>query len=129
MAREAGGDLGGDERLLGRLRQLSLIELDSLLACTSGAQRDELLAAVAADLSDALGQARRRMGELTAEVAAGPDPLAALDAPAARLSGAQAQALTARLIERAAARRDLARLEEAAALLLPRLFEVERHRR
>jgi hypothetical protein len=128
MGRDAGGDRGGDERLLGRLRQLSLVELDSLLAGASGEQRDELLAAHAEDLTDALGHARRRMDELTAQVAAGPDPLAALDAPAARMD-APGQALAARLGERAAARRDLARLEEAAALLLPRLFEVERHRR
>jgi hypothetical protein len=127
MAREAGGDVGGDERLLGRLRQLSLIDLDSLLAGASGSQHDELVAAHAADLTDALGQARRRMGELTAEVAAGPDPLAALDSPAAPREAA-GQGLAARLVERAAAGRALARLEEAVALLLPRLFEVERRR-
>jgi hypothetical protein len=120
-----GGDSGGDERLLGRLRQLSLIDLDSLLAGAGGTRRDQLIAALAEDLIDALGQARRRMGELTAEVAAGPDPLAALDAEP-RVRGAEA--LAARLGERAAARRDLACLEEAAALLLPRLFELERRR-
>jgi hypothetical protein len=133
MARDRGkSDLGDDERLLGRLRQLSLIDLDSLLAGTGGARHAELLAAHAEDLIDALGQARRRMNQLGHEIAAGPDPLAVLDAtPALRARGAVSEGpgrLATRLAERAAACRDLARIEEAAALLLPRLFEIERRR-
>jgi hypothetical protein len=133
MARDrATAELTGDERLLGRLRQLSLVELDSLLA-GAGPRRGELLAALADDLIDALGQARQRMAELVREVASGPDPLAVLDAtPAMRArGGATAEGpgrLAGRLAERAAACRDLARLEEAAALLLPRLFEIDRRR-
>jgi len=125
-------ELGGDEHLLGRLRQLSLIDLDSLLAGASGARRAELLAAHADDLADALGQARTRMADLGREISAGPDPLVVLDAtPALRARGAAGEGpgrLAARLAERASACRDLARLEEAAALLLPRLFEIERRR-
>ncbi len=72
------------------------------------------------------------MAELGHEVAAGPDPLAILDAaPGTRARGAVTEGpgrLAARLAERAAACRDLARFEEAAALLLPRLFDVERRR-
>jgi hypothetical protein len=122
----------GDERLLGRLRQLSLIELDSLLGGAGGPRYAELLAAHADDLIDALGQARRRMAELGRELASGPDPLAVLEAsPALRARGGGAEGsarLAARLAERAAACRDLARLDDAAALLLPRLFEIERRR-
>lgn len=125
-------DHGGDERLLGRLRQLSLIDLDSLLAGATGERWAELLAAHADDLIDALGQARQRMSELGRVVAAGPDPLAVLGAAReVRVRGAVGEGgarLAARLAERAAACRDLARLDEAAALLLPRLFELERRR-
>jgi hypothetical protein len=132
MARDRGDSEAGDERLLGRLRQLSLIDLDSLLAGCSGEARAELLDAHAGDLIDALGHARERIAELTREVTVGPDPLAILDAaPASRVRGASGDGpvrLAARLAERAAACRDLSRLEEAAALLLPRLFEVERRR-
>jgi len=130
MARDGSGSEGGDDRLLGRLRQLTLIDLDSLLAGASGASRVELLGAYAGDLIDALRQARARMVELTRAVAAGPDPLAILDATrSVRVRGAAGEGpgrLAARLAERASACRDLARLDEAAALLLPRLFEVER---
>lgn len=129
MARDGSGD-GGDDRLVGRLRQLSLIDLDSLLAGASGDSRVELLGAYAGDLIDALRQARARIAELTRTVAVGPDPLAILDAtPSVRVRGAAGEGpgrLAARLAERASACRDLARIEEAAALLLPRLFEVER---
>ncbi|HTE55344.1 MAG TPA: hypothetical protein VK698_31035 [Kofleriaceae bacterium] len=133
MARDRdAAELGDDDRLLGRLRQLSLVELESLLAGASGAGHAELLAAYADDLLDALAQARRRMNELGREVTVGPDPLAVLEAsPALRARGAVAEGpgrLATRLAERAAACRDLARLDEAAALLLPRLFEIERRR-
>jgi hypothetical protein len=131
MARDGSGD-GGDDRLVGRLRQLSLIDLDSLLAGASGDSRVELLGAYAGDLIDALLQARSRIAELTRTVATGPDPLAILDAtPSVRVRGAAGDGpgrLAARLAERASACRDLARVEEAAALLLPRLFDVERRR-
>ncbi|HKE16160.1 MAG TPA: hypothetical protein VKB80_14890 [Kofleriaceae bacterium] len=132
MARDRGDGEHGDERLLGRLRQLSLIDLDSLLAGSSGEGRADLLAAHADDVIDALGLARQRMAELTRDVVAGPDPLAILDAaPAVRMRGAAGEGpgrLAARLASRAEACRDLARMEEAAALLLPRLFEIERQR-
>jgi len=130
--RERGTDeTSGDLELLGRLRQLSLIELDSLLAGASGSRQTELIAAHVDDLLDALGQARRRMAELGRQIAAGPDPLAILDAaPAVRARGGPSaegpSRLAARLLERAAACRELARLEEAAALVLPRLFDLER---
>ncbi len=129
MARDGSSD-GGDDRLVGRLRQLSLIDLDSLLAGAGGESRVELLGAYAGDLIDALRQARARILELTRAIVGGPDPLAILDAtPSVRVRGAAGEGpgrLSARLAERASACRDLARIEEAAALLLPRLFDVER---
>jgi hypothetical protein len=127
-----GAPIGEDDQLLARLRQLSLVELESLLAGATGARRAELLSAHADDLLDALAHARRRMAELGREVTAGPDPLAVLEAPRSmRARGAASEGpgrLATRLAERAAACRDLARLDEAAALLLPRLFEIERRR-
>lgn len=123
---------GADDRLLGRLRQLSLVELDALVAGAGPERRAELLEAYAGDLADALARARARMGELVATIAKGPDPLALVGAPAATRakSGATESSgrLAARLDERAEACRDLARLDEACALLLPRLIEIDRRR-
>ena len=131
-SRDRGAPLGEDDQLLARLRQLSLVELESLLAGATGARHAELLSAYAGDLLHALAHARRRMAELGREVTAGPDPLAVLEAPQSlRARGAAGEGpgrLATRLAERAAACRDLARLDEAAALLLPRLFEIERRR-
>ena len=123
---------GADDRLLGRLRQLSLVELDALVAGASPERRAELCEAYAGDLADALGRARARMSELVATISKGPDPLALVGAPAATRakSGATEASgrLAVRLDERAEACRDLARLDEACALLLPRLIEVDRRR-
>jgi hypothetical protein len=131
-SRDRDAPVGEDDQLLARLRQLSLVELESLLAGATGARHVELLSAHADDLLDALAHARRRMLELGREVTGGPDPLAVLDAPQAlRARGAASEGpgrLATRLAERAAACRDLARLDDAAALLLPRLFEIERRR-
>jgi hypothetical protein len=96
------GDLGGDDRLLGRLRQLSLIDLDSLLFGAGPDRRAEVVAAFADDLADALLRARDRMAE----------------------AGRSAH----RLAERADACRQLARLDEACALLLPRLVDIDKRR-
>ncbi|HLU66584.1 MAG TPA: hypothetical protein VKZ63_09930 [Kofleriaceae bacterium] len=125
-------DLAGDERLLARLRQLGLVELDALLFGAAGPERARLLAAHADDLADALGRARERMAALVQAIAAGPDPLALVSAPrevrardgATRAAGG----LAARLFDRAEAARTLARLDQACAALLPRLFELERRR-
>lgn len=131
-ARGAEEILDGDDLLLGRLRQLSLIELDALTFGAAGAPRDELVAAYADDLADALVRARQRMAELVKSIASGPDPLQLASAPpevrARGGAGEAASRLAARLTDRAEACRQLARLDDACALLLPRLVEVDRKR-
>jgi hypothetical protein len=126
------GDLGGDDRLLGRLRQLSLIDLDSLLFGAGPDRRAEVVAAFADDLADALLRARDRMAELVGQIGAGPDPLALATAPAdTRRRGGAGEAAgrsAHRLAERADACRQLARLDEACALLLPRLVDIDKRR-
>lgn len=121
-----------DDKLLGRLRQLSLVDIDALLAGSSGDHRRELLAAYTDDLHHALSCVRQRIRELADDALRGPDPLALIDAePALRASAAAtagADRGVARLRARADACRALAQLDEGAAQLLPRLFEADRRR-
>ena len=132
IASRARPDLGRDDRLLGRLRQLSLVELDALLVGAPADRRAALVDAYADDVSDALLRARERMRELVDEIARGPDPLALVDAPgeAVASGGAAdaARASSARLADRAERCRELARFDEATGQLLGRLFEVVRRR-
>ena len=124
--------LDGDDRLLGRLRQLALIELEALTFGAAAELRGDLVAAYADDLADALERARARMAELVTSIAGGPDPLQLASAPpevrARGGAGEAASRLAARLGERADACRQLARLDEACALLLPRLVDVDTKR-
>ena len=124
--------LDPDDLLLGRLRQLGLIDLEALTFGAAGELRGELVAAYADDLADALSRARARMAELVKSIAGGPDPLQLVSAPAeVRARGGAGEAasrLAARLGERADACRQLARLDEACALLLPRLVDVDKKR-
>ena len=121
-----------DDQLLGRLRQLGLVEVDALLEGAGRAERAALLAAHADDVADALAQARRRMDELVRLIAAGPDPLALCDAAPALRARAEARDAMARaarrLTDRAAACRDLARLDDACSLLAPRLCDLDQRR-
>jgi len=131
-ARREEEGLDGDDLLLGRLCQLSLIDLDALTFGAAADQRGELVAAYADDLADALVRARQRMGELVKSIASGPDPLQLASAPAeVRARGGAGEAasrLASRLAERAEASRQLARLDDACALLLPRLVDVDKRR-
>lgn len=116
-----------DEALSTRLRDLSLVELDAL---TAGG-RDELIAAFADDVADALREARARIAALRAQLG-GPDPLNVLDTTVrqrASDAGAGGSDRTrARLVAQAEAGRALARLADLAAALVPRLFEADRRR-
>jgi hypothetical protein len=120
-----------DEQLLTRMRDLALVDLDALLAGTEGAQYARLLVAYADDLEDALGAARERMAELVRSVA-GHDPLALLDQPfavRARDGGRDAADRASRwLTGRSHAARALARIDDLAAGLVPRLLEADRRR-
>jgi hypothetical protein len=121
-----------DEQLVARLRDLSLIDLDLLLGGASPEQAALLLDAHAEELADALRAARARMQALVREVAAGPDPFGLLDADARQRTRENARAAgersALRLRARAQAGRALARLDELAARILPRLLEADRRR-
>lgn len=121
-----------DEQLVARLRDLSLVDLDVLLHGASPEQTALLLDAHAEDLADALRTARARMQALVREVAAGPDPFGLLDADARQRTRENARAAgersALRLLARAQAGRALARLDELAARILPRLLEADRRR-
>lgn len=121
-----------DELLVARLRDLTLVDLDVLLAGASAEQIAVLLDAHAEDLAHALRAARTRMHALVREVAAGPDPFGLLDADARLRSSENARAAgersTRRLTSRAQACRALARLDVLAAQVLPRLLETDRRR-
>jgi len=123
----AGSD---DEALLTRLRDLALVDLDALLVGAAGEHYARLLVAHAEDLEDALRAARSRAAELQRLVAG--DPLTLLEAPyasRARDGGRDAAERSAkRLAQRAQAARALARLDDLAANLFPRLLEADRRR-
>jgi len=117
-----------DEALSARLRDLSLVELDALLI---GDRPQELIAAFADDVADALREARARITTLRSQLG-GADPLSVLDvSPRQRASDAGAAGvdrIRARLTSQADACRALARLSDLAANLLPKLFEADRRR-
>jgi hypothetical protein len=124
-------DTHEDDALIMRLRDLALVDLDALLSGTDGEAYAQLLVTHAEDLEDALRTARARAAELT-KIIVGVDPLVLLDsgfAVRARDGGREAAERTARrLAARAAACRALARLDDLAAGLYPRLVEADRRR-
>jgi hypothetical protein len=107
--------------LLERLRELALVDLDALCA----GEPASVLAAYIADLEDALGQARAAIRDAHRELGAGADPLGLLDLGPERRVRADGDP-GARLAARAAARRELALLEELVLGVLPRLVEADR---
>ena len=109
------------ERLLERLRELALVDLDALVA----GEDASLLGAYIADLEDALGQARAAIRDAHRELGAGPDPLGLLDLGPERRARTEGDP-GSRLAARAAARRELALLEELVRGVLPRLLEADR---
>lgn len=121
----AGGAPDPDEALSTRLRDLALVELDALIA----GDRPGLIAAYAADVADALREARARIAALRAQLG-GADPLGVLDAAtrqrASDAGASGADRIRARLAAQAEAARALARLADLASALVPRLFEADR---
>jgi hypothetical protein len=120
-----------DEPLLTRLRDLSLVDLDSLLAGSTGEQYAELLDTYCDDVQSALGEARQRIAGLKTFIG-GADPLAIIDAtPEVRAQDGGregADRFAARVAQRAHACRALARIDDLAGLLLPNLLEADRRR-
>jgi hypothetical protein len=118
-----------DEALSLRLRDLALVDLDAL--SVGAASPQELIAAFADDVSDALREARTRIAALRAALG-GADPLNVLDLPtrqrASDAGAAGAQRVKDKLGTHAEAARSLARLSELAAGLAPKLFEADRRR-
>ncbi len=123
---------GDDDELVERLRQLSLVDLNSLLAGTTGEDYADLLGAYADDLHNALASSRQRVRAIVDHAIRGPDPLALLDAKPelrAKEGGRLASArIEERLTERAAACRALAQLDDASGPLVALLLEADRRR-
>lgn len=117
-----------DEALSTRLRDLALVEIDALIA---GDRAQELVAAFADDVADALREARTRIAALRGQLG-GADPLAVLDTGtrqrASDAGAAGVDRIRARLAAQADAARALARLTDLAAGLIPKLFEADRRR-
>jgi len=115
--------------LIARLRDLALVELDTLVGRLDEAAATELIGAYVADLEEALALARTLIRETHAAIGAGPDPLGLVDrTPEVRARGGDGpiQESLDRMRERAAARRELAQLEELVRGVLPRLLEADR---
>lgn len=114
-----------------RLRDLALVDLDALLTGAEGAHYAALLVGHGEDLEDALRTARARAADLQKAITTG-DPMLLLDAGfaiRAKDGGRDAAERAARrLVARAAAARALARLDDLAAGLYPRLVEADRRR-
>lgn len=117
-----------DEVLSARLRDLALVEIDALLL---GDRAQELIAAFADDVADALREARIRIAALRSQLG-GADPLAVLDVTtrqrASDAGAAGVDRIRARLAAQADASRALARLADLAGGLIPKLFEADRRR-
>lgn len=117
-----------DEALSTRLRDLALVEIDTLI---QGDRAQELVAAFADDVADALREARTRIAALRAQLG-GADPLAVLDAAthqrASDAGAAGVDRIRGRLAAQAEAARALARLADLAAGLIAKLFEADRRR-
>lgn len=120
-----------DEALSTRLRDLSLVDLDALAIGLDGARGQEIVAAYADDVADALREARARLAALKKELT-GPDPLNVLDITARQRASDAGHAGAVRVRDRlgaqAEAARAFARLAELSADLAPRLFEADRRR-
>lgn len=121
-----------DEALLLRLRDLTVVDLEVLLRGASEPTARALLEAHIDDLADALRGARERMRALLGAIAGGPTALSVIDASGPLRAQERARAAAARDAEglraRADACRALARLDELAARVLPRLLAAERRR-
>lgn len=124
----SGHALDVDEALSTRLRDLALVEIDALIL---GDRAQELVAAFADDVADALREARTRIAALRSQLG-GADPLSVLDAAshqrASDAGAAGVDRIRARLAAQADAARALARLADLAAGLVPKLFEADRRR-
>ena len=123
-----GQGLDADEALSTRLRDLALVEIDALI---QGDRAQELVAAFADDVLDALREARTRIAALRAQLG-GADPLSVLDAAvhqrASDAGAAGVDRIRSRLAAQADAARALARLADLAAGLIAKLFEADRRR-
>lgn len=121
-----------DEELFARLRDLALVDLDAAVGHPGPARAAALAEALATDIEHALGEARQRAIGLVAEIRGSGDPLvlAGVSRESRARDGGREIAAQAvdRLHARAAACSTLARLDELAARVVPRLLEADRRR-
>ena len=131
QVRDGAASTADDEALSTRLRDLALVELDALVAGLPSGDTQQVIAAYADDVADALREARARIAALQ-KTLAGPDALNVVDLqPRQRASDAGhagADRTRARLVAQAEAGRALARLAELASGLVSKLFEADRRR-
>ena len=115
--------------LVRRLHELSLVDLSALLNGLDEDEAGELLLHFVGDLEHALGAARDAIRGLE-RIGSGRGPLALVgmgSADRARDTAEQSDAHACEILRaRAEAYRDLARVSDAAALVVPRLFEADR---
>ena len=120
-----------DEGLSTRLRDLALVDLDALTVGLDGPRAQELAAAYADDVADALREAQTRIAALR-KYLGGPDPLNVLDITSRQRASdaghAGAVRVKDRMVVQAQAARAFARLAELSASLVPKLFEADRRR-
>jgi hypothetical protein len=115
--------------LHGRLHELSLVDVDTLVGRLEGEAARQLLGAFVADLEEAVGQARAALRAGQLEMTSGLDPLLLLEHASerrAQIGEPGFREADTRLAARATARRELASLEELVRLVLPRLLEADR---
>ncbi len=122
-----GAALDNEQFVLARLRDLALVELESLLVGTAGQERSELLATYIADLADAL----RRVRDLIHTLLEGTrqEPLRIVEHSSSERSGELGRASAIRSVQglrdRASLLRRVAVLDELAACVLGKLIEAE----
>ncbi|HUH03262.1 MAG TPA: hypothetical protein VML75_14795 [Kofleriaceae bacterium] len=121
-----------DEELFARLRDLALVDLEAAVGHQEPARAAELADALASDLEHALVQARERAIDLVAEIRGGGDPLVLVGVSRESRGRDGGREIAARAVSRLTARATacatLARLDELAARVVPRLVEADRRR-
>ena len=114
-----------------RWREIAAVDPQVLLLGVVGAEREEMALALVDDLQDALLEIRQNRRELLDQMTiANEDALSFVEAPPLLRTKDGGHELAKRaqsgLLAHAAKARQVARLDELAAAIVPRLFEADR---